>query len=95
MKFTAMATLCAAAAFFVADARPSHAEMAASHYPFCSMAASSQMMTCYYKSREECPKFQLCVDNPWYAGPDQGDRAQADRSQLRRARASAHGRHHD
>ena len=95
MKFTAMATLCAAAAFFAADTRPSHAEMAASHYPFCSMAASSQMQNCYIRSRSECPAFQICFDNPWYTGPatTQGDHAQADVAQLRHAHAARRTHH--
>jgi hypothetical protein len=96
MKATAIATLCAAAAFFAADSRPSEAAYATSAYPLCVQSASSATLSCYVRSRAECPQFAICVDNPWYTGPNRqpGDRAQADRAQLSRAQAH-HRRHHN
>jgi hypothetical protein len=86
MKITMITALCVVAASIAAGSQ-SRAEMAAQHYPFCSQAASSATLTCYFRTREECPKFQLCVDNPWYVGPEhaQGASARASRAQLRRA----------
>ena len=55
------------AALTVTGARFSHAELAAAHYPYCSVSNSTGALNCYVRSRAECGS--SCIDNPYYTGP--------------------------
>jgi hypothetical protein len=68
---TAVATLCGIATIFVAYPRPSEAHVyAAQLYPYCQLNSLSGGMTCYISSRDQCEFRELCINNPWYLGPE-------------------------
>ena len=59
--------LSATAALAAFGARPSAAQYAAQHYPYCKLSSSTGGANCYIGSREECGR-DACISNPWYIG---------------------------